>query len=204
MRLHQIVLERRSASWLSWGAERRSHFLLAMPSAAYPQPWFVKEANRAGIRVGTAAVEAADHLLGNQPSRAVTFLTDKAVTNLMGSVHSRVLPQVPNARSIYSAQLGEKLQGLGLGRKMYGNAIRDAFEKFKGGQGPRYFTSDAAVSNQAGNLWEALTRRGYPVQKDFQVPGAQSFKPQYGIDLDAMKNFYGDGAKAAHLNPWFA
>lgn len=109
----------------------------------------------------------------------------------LGSLGSKALG---DARSVTSGDVfNSRMQGLGYGRKIYGSAIRKAYEDYLTG-GPRWFTSDKShrTSEKAQNLWKGLKRHGYPVQTlpvDFPAP---RYHAMFGVDLEDMKKFYKD------------
>lgn len=122
----------------------------------------------------------------------------KAIQTSLGGIGSgigSVQTKFPFSSGVYNighAEIIPKLQGLGLGRKMYGSTIRKAFEDYRQTGANRYFTSDSTggTSDKAVNMWESLKRRGWPIQTN---PG---FTPKseavYGIDLEQAKNFFKD------------
>jgi len=102
-------------------------------------------------------------------------------------------PEGTNAYNVIGSDIPKVLQGMGYGRKMYGAAIRTAYEDYLKG-GPRWFGSDSSgrTTTKAWHLWESLQRRGYPAKQmpmDFPRKGYHS---RWAIDLDDMKKFYKD------------
>jgi hypothetical protein len=102
---------------------------------------------------------------------------------------------VNNAQTAHTVQgsaVSDLFQSIGLGRKMYGGAIRRAFEDYEKG-GPRWFLSDKSgrTSGDASNLWRALQRRGYPIRSYEDLPHELNAS-SWGIDLDDMSKFYKD------------
>jgi len=105
-----------------------------------------------------------------------------------------------NTTSVQFATIPEHLRGLGVGRKMYGGAIRDAYTAYKKERGPRYFTSDASglTSDDAQNLWKSLQRRGYTVEGGVTpITSNLPSRAMFGIDLDKMHDFYKDAIPPA-------
>lgn len=104
----------------------------------------------------------------------------------------------PRSTSVTYSRLPENVQGMGLGRKMYGGSIRKAFQDFSQGNGPRFFTSDykGSTSEPASRVWDSLRRAGYPVMDNKALGSSlRGTDAMHGIDLSKMRSFYGDGAK---------
>ena len=146
------------------------------------------------------AITAADGLIGyrlqaKMPQTLKTLGTSR-IAGLSTDVSTTGIP----SHHVSSSQVPGVFRGMGLGRKMYGAAIRDAFQEYKKG-GPQWFLSDLSgrTSEDAAKVWHALRRRGYPVVSYRDLP-KQLDTANFGIDLAKMRSFYGDGAKAAQLS----
>lgn len=110
--------------------------------------------------------------------------------SLLSVAESQIPPHLAGSQAAYGAVASLPYK-LGLGRKMYGGAIRKAYTGFKRDGGPRFFTSDAEgyTSESAHHLWNSLKRRGYPVAESVSIAGKT---PAYSIDLNNMQKFYRD------------
>ena len=103
-------------------------------------------------------------------------------------------------RSIIKSELNPDYRGMGVGRKMYGEHIRKAYEQYARGDPTRYVSSDnfGFTSPDATRVWGSLKSRGYPVTETYD-PGIMhprltslGLSPKYMIDLEKMRSFYKD------------
>lgn len=159
----------------------------------------VKSGNRAGMLVKEMMqVPKVNHVT---PYSTLTQFFRKGPSHLVnpGEFHTGLfdltLSKSPGyGTSVHGSSVPSKMMGIGMGRKMYGNAIRQAYQDYIKG-GDRYFYSDpeGLTSRHAQRMWNSLSRRGYPVQTGGELPlGRGSSNIMFGIDLDKMKNFYKD------------
>lgn len=123
---------------------------------------------------------------GSAPA-TVRRLSDFANTlGLDVAQHDQFVPG--RAFSAFRAAVPAPLRGIGVGRKMYGDAIRAQFESYRTTGVPRFFTSSHTgnTSDDAIRLWKSLQRRGYPVME-----GGPS-QAKFSIDMADMHKFYKD------------
>ena len=132
---------------------------------------------------------------GSRLRKAMTFVENGKLLNMMhgdevvGSIYHRA-PGV-----IQGAKINEKYRGLGLGRKLYGEAARRAPLE----NGRVSLRSDGSVSGEASRLWEGMIRRPakgaqvgtHPATSPATTPlrsGAQTPGRKWDLDkMDAMK-----------------
>lgn len=190
-------------AWL----ERLKSARVLPPVALVFEEKFEKEANRALFRFLGEALKPKKQILG----RAVTANMPKVfkpapkgdIALSVDLIHKTPRPY----HAVSWSFVNEALRGMGVGRKLYGDAIRDAFTQYYRGAGPRYFVSDPTgrTSAEAAALWRGLAKRKYPVREkpDFGLVDQMSFGdtkkpaiPEFGIDLEDMKSFYKDAAWA--------
>lgn len=154
------------------------------------------------VKIGSALAKRVQWVASRFPAEgAVTGIATEAAKIPGGGTGGLSFSRYPIWENVLTqtgtARLPEAVRGFGLGRKMYGRAIRQAFEEFRKG-GPRYLMSDASGTTQeaAQNVWRALQRRGYPVQEsptwaqDLPALYSGKAKPMFGVDLSQMTDFY--------------
>jgi len=118
--------------------------------------------------------------------------------SLTGGLQLWKSAEEPIISTTYST-LPKDIRGFGIGRKMYGKAIRDAYMDYKNKGGHQYVTSDTwgVTSPSAEKVWKSLLKRGYPVEENssgvtgWQWPELDS-SAKFKIDLNKMHNFYKD------------
>ena len=159
------------------------HRHLADDDEMAPFALLEKEGSRLGVLAGiTSAIRQG----GSKAS------TRYLVAQGKGMSLRTLYPLGSGVQRVDYASVSPSLQGLGLGRKLYGAAIRRAFEDFKAGGPNRFFTSspDGATSEAAARVWEALAKRGWPVRRSPTFPRADG--ADYGVDLADLGKFFKD------------
>lgn len=151
---------------------------------------FIKQSSRVGefIRKGMNAIP---HVSGSYTSRKFT-LPENLHSKSKGTIGGLTTFLGSDAKHVISSSVPAYVEGMGLGRKLYGGEIRRSYLDYLKG-GPRHFASDntGATSEKATFLWQSLKRRGYPVA---ELPIHD--RNRFTIDLEDMKRFYKD---ASHL-----
>lgn len=164
-------------------------------------PGMIKDANRVTKELFsrlTAATRPYTWKGQNYVSRhSIMPVIPSTLNHVDGGTVRLTTMVTPEAISMQSASLPERFVGKGLGLKMYGRTIREAYESMLQG-GPKKFTSDASGSTQdaASHVWQALQRRGYPVTESTLTTG-----PKFTVDLEQLRGFYKDLPKQAALRP---
>ena len=116
----------------------------------------------------TAGNFIAKKLLSSSQEIKPIELFGKGVRMPVGKIEMR--HATPNVVGITQSRVYDKrLRGIGLGRKLLGNAIRSAYDEHVSFPGAaKHITSDTSggTSEKAKQVWEALKRRGYPDVKN--------------------------------------